>query len=155
MRAVLLIYSDFVLHSCATFEEEPPTLDEMLARRANTLANALPFLVAEIDGQVGGFAYLSVYRPRSAYRFTVETSIYIAPHLQGRGLGVSLLGELMRLAEAGPWHETLAIIGDSNNQPSIRLHQRLGFRHVGTLENVGYKHRRWIDAVIMQRTLKH
>lgn len=153
LSAIAAIYAHFVAHSCATFEEVAPTADEMGARRTAILALGLPFLVAEQSGIVVGYAYCNQYRPRSAYRFTIEDSIYVAPDHHGQGIGRQLLAELVRFVEAGPWQQMVAVIGDSANTSSIRLHERLGFQQVGTLERVGFKHGRWVDTVLMQRSL--
>ncbi|BBK40892.1 N-acetyltransferase [Allostella vacuolata] len=147
------IYSHHVLHGLASFEEAPPDLAEMVRRRAEVLRQGLPYLVAELDGAIVGYAYASPYRTRSAYRFTVENSIYLAPDRAGQGLGGTLLAALIRRCEAGPWRQMVAVIGDSANRPSIRLHERMGFRPVGVLERVGFKFGRWVDSVLMQRPL--
>jgi phosphinothricin acetyltransferase len=147
------IYGRYVLHSCATFELEPPSQDEMLRRRAEILRLGLPYLAAEVDGEVVGYAYASAYRPRGAYRFTIEDSIYVdAGHL-GQGHGHALLEALIARCEQGPWRQMIAVIGDSGNAASIGLHQRFGFHPVGTLAEVGFKFGRWLDSVLMQREL--
>lgn len=153
MAAVQRIYAHHVLHGSASFEEVPPSLDEMLARRAAVLALGLPYLVAELDGKVAGYGYAGPYRPRPAYRYTVENSIYVADGMAGRGIGRHLLAALIERCEAGPWRQMIAVIGDSGNAASIALHERLGFRHAGTLRAVGFKFGRWIDSVLMQRPL--
>ena len=153
MAAVHAIYAEHVLHGLASFEEAPPSLDEMLSRRASVLRLGLPYLVAELDGRVVGYSYASSYRPRPAYRYTVEDSVYIAPELGGRGLGTALLRSLIARCEAGPWRQMLAVIGDSGNQASIALHHRMGFQHTGTFKSVGFKLGRWVDSVLMQRSL--
>jgi L-amino acid N-acyltransferase YncA len=147
------IYTPHVLSGLATFEEVPPAVDEMRARRAAIAAAGLPYLVAVVDGRVVGYCYAGPYRPRPAYRHTVEDSIYLAPGFEGRGIGSQLLTTLIARCEAGSWRQMLAIIGDSGNAPSVALHRRLGFRHVGTLQSVGFKLGRWVDTVIMQRPL--
>ena len=147
------IYTPHVLSGLATFEEVPPAVDEMRARRAAIAAAGLPYLVAVVDGRVVGYCYAGPYRPRPAYRHTVEDSIYLAPGFEGRGIGGQLLTTLIARCEAGGWRQMLAIIGDSGNAPSVALHRRLGFRHVGTLQSVGFKLGRWVDTVIMQRPL--
>lgn len=151
--AIQAIYAHHVLHGLATFEEIPPTLDEMLARRAAVIERGLPYLSAEMDGAVVGYSYASAYRPRPAYRHTVEDSVYIAEGHYGLGIGRMLLATLIERCEAGPWRQMIAIIGDSGNVASIALHQRLGFERVGTLKAVGFKLGRWVDTVLMQRTL--
>ncbi len=153
MAAVLAIYADHVLHGLASFEETPPGLDEMLARRAAVRQLGLPYLVAEAGGAVVGYSYATAYRPRPAYRFTVEDSVYVADGLGGRGIGSALLGELIARCEAGPWRQMFAVIGDSGNAASLGLHRSLGFAPVGTLRSVGFKFGRWVDTVLMQRPL--
>jgi L-amino acid N-acyltransferase YncA len=153
MAAVQAIYSHHVLHGLASFEETPPGVDEMLARREAVLQLGLPYLVAERDGGVVGYSYATAYRPRPAYRFTVEDSVYVAEGLAGRGIGSALLGELIARCEAGPWRQMLAVIGDSGNTASLGLHRRHGFAPAGTLRSVGFKFGRWVDTVLMQRQL--
>ena len=153
MAAVQAIYAHHVLHGLATFEEIPPDLDEMQARRAAVVALGLPYIVAVIDGQICGYAYATAYRPRPAYRNTVENSVYVADGLGGRGIGAALLGDLIARCAAGPWRQMIAVIGNSENAASIALHRRLGFREVGTLRAVGFKLGRWVDTVLMQRPL--
>ncbi|WP_260293042.1 GNAT family N-acetyltransferase [Sedimenticola hydrogenitrophicus] len=151
--AIKQIYKQEVLHGLATFEEIPPTADELLFRRENVLALGLPYLVAELDGGVVGYCYATTYRPRPAYRNTIEDSVYVADGMQGRGIGMALLAALIARCETGPWRQMVAVIGDSGNTGSIALHARLGFRSVGTLEAVGFKLGRWVDTVMMQRAL--
>src|ERR1043166_3466301 len=150
---VQAIYAHHVLHGLATFEEVPPTVAELAGRRASVLAQQLPYLVAELGGEVVGYCYATSYRPRPAYRFTIEDSVYVADGLAGRGVGAALLGELIARCEAGPWRQMIAIIGNSENAGSIALHRRLGFAHVGTMRSVGWKLGRWVDSVVMQRAL--
>lgn len=147
------IYEHYVLHSCATFETEAPGAEEMARRRSEVLKLGLPYLAAEDDGRVVGYAYANAYRSRTAYRFTVEDSIYIDPACVGRGCGQALLGALIVECGQGPWRQMIAVIGDSENAPSVGLHRRFGFREVGTLRAVGFKLGRWVDTVLMQRTL--
>lgn len=151
--AVQSIYKREVLEAIATFEKIPPTLDEMLNRRAAILQHGLPYLVAEIGGKVVGYSYASEYRARSAYNKTVEDAIYINPDYHGRGIGRLLLETLITKCEAADFYQMIAIIGDSDNRGSIALHKKLGFRNVGTLKSVGFKFGRWVDSVIMQRQL--
>jgi L-amino acid N-acyltransferase YncA len=153
MVVVRAIYAHHVLHGLATFEEVPPTVDELVGRRASVLAQRLPYLVAELAGDVVGYCYATSYRPRPAYRFTIEDSVYVADGFAGRGVGAALLGELIARCEAGPWRQMIAIIGNSENAASIALHRRLGFAHAGTLRSVGWKLGRWVDSVVMQRAL--
>ncbi len=153
MRAVQRIYAHEVTTGLATFEEAPPTVDEMLARRDAIRTAGLPYLVAEQNGAVVGYSYATAYRPRPAYRHTAEDSVYVAPEAQGNGVGRALLTELVaRCADAGI-HQLIAVIGNSGNAGSIALHKSLGFHHVGTLTAVGYKFGRWVDTVLMQRDL--
>lgn len=153
MAAVTAIYGHHVLHGTASFETEAPTLEEMARRRAEVVARGLPFWVAELEGEVVGYAYAAPYRLRPAYRFTVEDSVYIRPDRVGKGVGRRLLQQVIRSsAEAGA-QQMVAIIGDSENAASIRLHEGAGFAHVGVLRDVGLKFGRWLDTVIMQRSL--
>jgi L-amino acid N-acyltransferase YncA len=154
LTVITRIYSHYVLHSAATFELDAPAPDEMAKRRAAILALGMPYLVAEHQQAVVGYAYTSPYRPRPAYRFTVEDSIYIDPDHVGRGCGRALLASLIEHCERGPWRQMIAVIGDSANTASIRLHQHFRFRHAGTLSAVGFKFDRWIDTVLMQRELR-
>ncbi|CAN5333488.1 GNAT family N-acetyltransferase [soil metagenome] len=153
MAAVQAIYSHHVLHGLASFEEAAPSLDEMMVRRAAVLEIGLPYLVAADGETVVGYAYATRYRPRPAYRFSIENSVYVAEGLAGRGIGVALLGALIERCEAGPWRQMLAVIGNSANAASIALHTRMGFTPVGVFKSVGFKHGRWVDTVLMQRSL--
>jgi len=144
------IYSHHVLHGLASFEEVPPDAAEIERRYRDIVARGLPYLVAECDGRVAGFAYAGPYRTRPAYRYTVEDSVYIAPDAVGKGLGHAALSEVIRRATARGFRQMIAIIGDSGNLPSIRLHERVGFRRAATLHAVGFKFGRWVDSVIMQ-----
>jgi len=153
MAAVRAIYIHYVLHSLATFEESPPTLDEMAARRRASADVNLPYLVAEAPTGILGFAYAAPYRPRPAYRFSVEDSVYVADGFGGQGIGSALLGELIVRCEQGPSRQMIAVVGDSANTGSIALHRRFGFELAGTLRSVGFKHGRWVDTPIMQRAL--
>lgn len=151
--AVQSIYAHEVLHGLTTFEEIPPTTEELLSRREEILSQGLPFLCAELDGRVVGYSYATRYRPRAAYRNTIEDSVYVTEGLRGRGIGRALLSALLSRCEQGPWRQIIAVIGDSQNAGSIALHRRLGFDHVGTLEAVGFKFGRSVDTVLMQRAL--
>jgi len=151
--AIQRIYAHHVLTGTASFEEEPPSLDEMVARRDDAVRRGLPYLIAELDGAVAGYAYAAPYRSRPAYRYSLENSVYVSHDQVRRGVGAALLPALIARCEAGPWRQMIAIIGDSGNAASIALHQRFGFRHVGTLHDVGWKFGRWLDSVIMQRAL--
>jgi L-amino acid N-acyltransferase YncA len=147
------IYAHHVLTGTATFEEVPPSLDEMRARHAKVAALGLPWLVAEEDGAVIGYAYAAPFRERSAYRFTLEDSVYIDAQRPRRGAGRALMAELLRRCETGGWRQIIAAIGDSGNTASIGLHGTMGFETVGIYRNVGLKFGRWLDVVLMQRTL--
>ncbi|WP_370647949.1 GNAT family N-acetyltransferase [Phyllobacterium meliloti] len=153
MTAVQSIYAYHVLNGIASFEVEVPSLDDMMARKVGVLAAGLPYLVAEAGGHIVGYSYATLYRPRPAYRYTVEDSVYIANGMSGCGIGSLLLGELIRRCEAGDWRQMVAIIGNSSNTGSLRLHERLGFEPVGTLRSVGFKFGQWVDTVLMQRAL--
>ena len=155
LSAIARIYRHYVESTTATFELDPPSPVEIAARRAAAIKHQLPHLVCEADnGEVIGYAYASHYRPRPAYRFTLEDSIYLDPAHTGRGHGKALLTTLIENCQHGPWRQMVAIIGDSANTASIALHQSVGFRQVGTLTNVGFKFDRWIDTVILQRELR-
>ena len=147
------IYAHWVLHGLASFEEVPPDSLEMGRRRQAIQDLGLPYLVAEENGAVQGFAYAGPYRPRSGYRFTVEDSVYVAPWTHGKGIGRRLLGEVIARAESAGRRQMLAVIGDSGNASSIRLHEALGFRRVGVFQSAGFKFGRWVDTVLMQRAL--
>jgi len=153
MPAIAEIYMHHVLHGTASFETEPPGLQEMQRRRADVLGKGLPYLVAERDDAVLGYAYAGTYRPRAAYRDTVENSIYLHPGMTGRGIGRPLLLALIQGCEARDLRQMIAVIGDSTHAASIRLHERCGFQLVGILRDVGYKHGRWLDSVLLQRAL--
>lgn len=154
LLAIQALYAHHVLHGLASFEEVPPSVDDLRARHAAVLAAGLPYLVAELEGQVAGFAYATPYRARSAYRHTVEDSVYVAPGLAGRGIGAALLGEVIRQCEAGPWRQMLAVVGQGDdNAGSMALHARMGFERIGALRSVGFKKGRWLDTVLMQRPL--
>jgi len=153
MAEVQRIYAHHVLNGLATFEEVPPSLDEMLGRRAAVLAAGLPYLVADVDGCVAGYSYATSYRPRPAYRHTIEDSVYVSEALRGRRIGAALLQALIERTEAGPWRQMIAVIGNSGNAGSIALHRGMGFEMVGTLRSVGFKLGQWVDTVLMQRSL--
>jgi L-amino acid N-acyltransferase YncA len=151
--AIAAIYAHHVLHGVASFETEPPSIAEMIRRRADILAKGFPYLIAEQDGAILGYAYAGPYRPRAAYRDTVENSIYLRPDAAGHGIGRQLLPALVTACESRDLRQMIAVVGDSGNHASIRLHERCGFRLVGVLEAVGYKHGRWLDSVLLQRRL--
>jgi L-amino acid N-acyltransferase YncA len=152
--AIAGIYAHHVLTGLASFEETPPSAAEMTERWHGIVSSGLPYLVAEIDGRVVGYSHTSPYRSRSAYRFTIEDSVYIAEGRSGEGFGSALLAALIDRCEKGPWQQMIAVIGDSENRASIGLHRKFGFRQVGTLQHVGFKFGRWIDSVLMQRALQ-
>jgi len=153
LPAITEIYGHAVLHGLASFEEQPPPLEEIARRFAAVQARGLPYLVVEDGGAVAGYAYAGPYRPRPAYRYTVEDSIYLAPGREGRGLGRLLLAELIAQCEALALRQMVAVIGGRETTASIALHERLGFTHVGVLSGVGYKFGHWVDSVLMQRPL--
>jgi phosphinothricin acetyltransferase len=150
--AIATIYAHHVLHGAASFEEAPPSQDELLRRHAAVRDQGLPWMVAEIDGRVAGYCYATPYRPRAAYRYTVEDSIYIDEAFRGRGLGRTLLEALIARCEAGPWRQMIAVVADPKGG-SLALHTSLGFELIGTLRAVGFKHGEWRDTTLMQRTL--
>lgn len=154
LAAVQQIYAYHVLYGAASFEETPPTREEMQQRCSKVQEAGLPWLVAKWEDRVVGYCYATPYRPRPAYRFTVEDSVYIAEGLQGNGIGKALLAELIARCERGPWRQMLAIVGNAeDNRGSLALHQKLGFTSVGTLNAVGFKFGDWRDTHIMQRAL--
>lgn len=153
LPAIQAIYAHHVLHGLGTFEETPPDLAEIAARREAVLGKGLPWLVAEAGGTILGYAYAGPFRPRSAYRFALEDSIYVAPGAVGKGVGKALLAELLRRCEAWGARQMIAVIGDSGNAGSIGVHRALGFSHMGKIAGVGFKHGRWVDVVIMQKAL--
>ncbi len=153
MPAIRRIYAHHVVRGLATFEIDPPDEAEMLRRYEAASRQDLPFLVAELEGEVRGFAYARPYRARPAYRHTVEDSVYVAPDALGRGLGRALLSDLVLRCSRPALRQMIAVIGDSGNTASIRLHEALGFSHAGLLRSVGHKFGRWVDSVIMQRSL--
>ena len=151
--AITAIYAHAVAHGTASFELEPPTEAEMARRRQGLVEADYPYLVAEQDGALAGYAYAGPYRVRAAYRSTVEDSIYIAPGAQGQGLGRALLAALIDACETRDFRLMVAVIGDEASRGSIRLHESLGFTPVGTLPGIGYKHGRWLASVLMARPL--
>ena len=148
IAAVQRIYAHYVLNALATFEETPPPVEEMIARRNKVLDLALPYLVADSGTSILGYCYARAYHGRAAYRHTIEDSVYVANGLGGRGIGAALLGALIVRCEAGPFRQTIAIIGDSGNAASIALHRRLGFTSVGTLRSVDFKFGRRVDTAL-------
>ncbi|MCT4710863.1 N-acetyltransferase family protein [Enterobacteriaceae bacterium H11S18] len=152
--AITAIYEWHVLYGRGSFEETPPTLQQMAERLHLVNEQGLPWLVARYGGIVVGYCYATVYRPRPAYRFTIEDSVYIDASMAGQGIGSELLGALIDCCEQGPWRQMIAVIGDGeNNTGSCRLHKQFGFETVGNLRSVGFKLGDWRDTLIMQRPL--
>jgi phosphinothricin acetyltransferase len=151
--AITRIYAHAVRHGTASFELEPPDEAEMTRRQRTLIEGGYPYLVAEIDGIVAGYAYAGPYRARPAYRFSVENSVYVAADAQRRGFGRALMDRLIAESQARGYRLMIAVIGDSAQTPSIELHRAAGFRLVGVFEGVGYKFDRWLDTVLMQRAL--
>ncbi|SCK60678.1 phosphinothricin acetyltransferase [Variovorax sp. HW608] len=153
VEAITAIYAHHVLHGTGTFETEPPSATDMAARRADVLSKKLPYLVAECDGELLGFAYCNWFKPRPAYRFSAEDSIYLANSARGQGLGSKLLDALSQAAEAVGVRKLIAVIGDSANAGSIGVHRAQGFTHVGVLKDCGWKFGEWRDVVLMEKVL--
>jgi phosphinothricin acetyltransferase len=153
VTAITAIYRHHVLHGVASFEEIPPEIDEIARRRSEIVGTGLPHLVAEQTGRVVGYCYASRYRARSAYRFTVEDSIYIDAAETGRGIGRALLRTLVERCSVLGYRQMVAVIGGGDQWPSIRLHEALGFTRTGLLPAVGFKFGQWVDTVLMQRGL--
>ena len=153
VEAITAIYAHHVLHGTGTFETDPPSAAEMAARRADVLSKRLPYLVAQRDGEILGFAYCNWFKPRPAYRFSAEDSIYLADAARGQGLGSKLLDALSQAAEAVGVRKLIAVIGDSGNAGSIGVHRAQGFTHVGVLKDCGWKFGEWRDVVLMEKVL--
>ena len=151
--AITAIYAHHVLNGTGTFETIPPTAQDMAARRADVLSKELPYLVAEQDGQILGFAYCTWFKPRPAYRYSAEDSIYMADGARGQGAGKQLLAALAKEAEAAGIRKLIAVIGDSANQGSVRVHEAIGFSPVGVLKSCGWKFGKWLDVVLMEMPL--
>lgn len=152
-RAIAAIYAHHVETGLASFEEVPPSSDEMRRRHANVKARGLPWRVAEVEGAVVGYCYASPFHARSAYRFSVQDSIYIDPRHHAKGVGLRLLSEVIETCTTLRYRQMIAIVGDSANEGSLRLHAQLGFRTIGQMLRVGVKFGRWVDTVYLQRTL--
>ena len=153
MPAIAAIYAHHVLGGTGTFELDPPSLADLATRREEVLSKALPYLVATDGSKLLGFAYCNWFKPRPAYRFSAEDSIYMAPQAQGKGLGRALLTELAARAERAGVRKLIAVIGDSANTGSIAVHQSVGFSLVGTLKSCGWKFGQWRDVIMMDMTL--
>lgn len=154
IAAIAAIYTDAVLNGAASYELEPPGEAEMARRWRELVGKAYPHIVAVRAGAVIGFAYAGPYRPRPAYRYCVEDSVYLAPAAQGMGIGGMLLGELIAICEQKDFRQMIAVIGGGTEHPaSVALHQKLGFRRIGVIEGSGFKHGRWLDTLLMQRPL--
>jgi phosphinothricin acetyltransferase len=153
LPAITGIYEHAVLYGTATFELIPPDLAEMTRRFAALMEGGFPYFVAILDGRVVGYAYAGAYRPRPAYRFTVENSVYLEPAIHRRGIGMQLLQRLIAESEARGYRQMIAVIGDSANAGSIGVHAKCGFDMIGTHPNVGFKFGRWLDTVMMQLPL--
>jgi L-amino acid N-acyltransferase YncA len=153
LAVITAIYDEAVRHGTASFELDPPDQAEMTRRYESLRAGGYPYLVAELDRAIVGYAYAGPYRARPAYRWSAEDSVYVAPQAHRRGIGRGLLARLLAETEAAGFRQMLAVIGDSANTGSIELHRDAGFRLVGTFENVGFKFGRWLDTVLMQRQL--
>ncbi|CAN5253442.1 GNAT family N-acetyltransferase [soil metagenome] len=153
IAAIAAIYAHHVLNGTGTFETEAPTAADMATRRADVLSKKLPYLVAESDGEILGFAYCNWFKPRPAYRFSAEDSIYMADKARGRGLGAQLLAALSQAAEEAGVRKLIAVIGDSANAGSVGVHRAQGFTHVGVLKDCGWKFGKWLDVVMMEKSL--
>ena len=153
LTAIQSIYAYHVLHGLASFEEEPPSVEEMRRRYEEVTAQGLPYVAAEDNGEVLGYGYCTLYRSRSAYRYTLEDAIYVRHGLQGKGIGKALLAELVARCQVLDYRQMIAVIGDSANAASIALHASLGFVRAGNLRSSGYKFGRWVDSVLMQLPL--
>lgn len=154
VHAIASLYAWHVLHGRASFEEVPPTIEEMRQRMSKTASDGLPWMVALYQGILVGYCYATFYRPRPAYRYTLEESIYVDASMTGRGIGSTLIQALIERCEQGPWRQMIAVIGDGNNNAgSLRLHKKHGFELAGQLRSVGYKKGDWRDTLIMQRPL--
>ena len=152
-EALAAIYGHAVLHGFGTFEEEPPSAADMEGRRRLIANRGLPYLVAEDEDHILGFAYAGPFRPRAAYRYTLEDSVYVAPDAVGQGVGRALLGAIIVACEGLGVRQLIAVVGDSGNEASLALHRSLGFEQTGIGHSVGFKHGRWVDIVQLQKPL--
>ncbi len=155
IEAIAAIYGHHVLHGSASFETEPPEVAEMARRRQVLVEQGYPYLVAKRDDALLGYSYASAYRQRAAYQNTVENSVYLRADSLGQGIGTALLKALIEACEQRRYRQMIAVVGDSANAASIQLHLRQGFTMIGTLRAVGRKHERWLDTVLLQRSLGH
>jgi len=153
LASIQSIYAHWVTHGTGSFELDPPSVEEMGKRRADVLSKGLPYLVAQQDGSVVGYAYANWFRPRPAYRFSVENSVYVHPEVRRGGIARLLMAELLARCEMAGARQMIAVIGDSDNAGSIGLHSSMGFTHIGTLKSTGWKFGRWLDTVYMQRAI--
>ena len=153
VAAITEIYAHHVLHGTGSFEFDAPDAEEMARRRLDVVGRGLPYLVAETCNTVIGYAYATLYRTRVAYRFTLEDSVYVHQDHMGRGIGAALLAQLIPACKEWGCRQLVAVIGDSENTSSVRVHEKLGFQHSGVLRGVGFKFDRWIDTVLMQLPL--
>ena len=153
MAAIQTIYDHHVLHGLASWELQPPDIAELAARRDALLNSGYPFVVATVDGELVGYASAGPYRTRPAYRFTVENTIYLHPERPGQGIAQPLLQRVIDDCTSLGYRQMIAVVGDSGNQPSIRFHEKMGFRQVGLIDGIGWKAGRWLDSVILQRAL--
>jgi len=153
MAEIAAIYQRYVLEGLASFEIEPPTTEDLDQRRRNLQAGGYPYCVAELDGRVAGYAYAGPYRPRVAYQYSVEDSIYVSPDTGRLGIGSALLRRLITQCTELGYRQMIAVIGDSANTGSVRLHEKAGFERVGFLPSIGFKLDQWVDSILMQRPL--
>ena len=150
---IQVIYTEYVLETYATFEVIPPTKDELIQRWETITQDGFPYLIAELNGKVVGYAYASKYRSRLAYKYTIEDSVYVSPNSTGQGVGKALLQAIIQKCIPLGYRQIIAVIGGSDNHSSINLHEKCGFYKIGTMPGTGYKLGRWVDSVMMQRQL--
>lgn len=153
LESITAIYGSSVREETASFELMPPDLAEMTRRHAAIVAEGYPYIAAVLEGVVAGYAYANSFRPRPAYRHTIETTVYVDPQAQRGGIGRALMERLIDDAETHGFRQMIAVVGDSAHIPSIEFHKALGFTYAGNLVSVGYKHGKWLDSVYLQRTL--
>ena len=152
--AIQQIYAPYVMDTTVSLEEVPPDVEEMKARWQKSCEAGLPYIVAKIDGIIAGYAYAFPYRPRTAYRFTVEESVYIAKGFKNTGIGYKLLSELITQCQEKGYKQMIAVIAGTDNIASIKLHEKLGFRQAGVFQKVGFKFGKWVDTILMQKELQ-